>query len=119
MRKLLLLAVALAATTTPALAVGHIPIVAPYRAGQAHGSVVAVRGSAEIHPDITYQGTDIDLVDDNGRVTFIGFVPKLNAYAFPQMEGLNGKTVVMYGVIELYLGLPATQLIYGDQLRGS
>ena len=119
MQKCLLLVVVLAAAATPALAVRHIPIVAPYRAGQAQGSVVAVRGHAEIHPDITHSGTDIDLVDDNGHVIFIGFVPKLNEYAFPQMEGLNGKTVVMYGVIEFYRGLPATQLIYRDQLRGA
>jgi hypothetical protein len=30
---------------------------------------------------------------------------------------LNGKMVVMYGVIEIYRGLPATQLITHDQLR--
>jgi hypothetical protein len=119
MRKLLLLAAALAATATPALAVRRIPIVAAYRAGQAQGNVVAVRGHADIRPDITYQGTDINLVDDNGRVIFVGFIPKLNEYAFPQVAGLNGKTVVMYGVIELYRGLPATQLIYRDQLRGA
>jgi hypothetical protein len=119
MRKLLLLAVALATTATPALAVRRIPIVAAYRAGQAQGNVVAVRGHADIRPDITYQGTDINLIDDAGRVIFVGFIPKLNEYAFPQVAALNGKTVVMYGVIELYRGLPATQLIYRDQLRGA
>jgi hypothetical protein len=119
MHKRLLLALALVATATPALAVRHIPIVAPYRAGQAQGSVIAVRGLAQMRPDVTHQGTDINLVDDNGRVVFVGFVSKLNEYAFPQMETLNGKTVVMYGVIELYRGLPATQLLYRDQLRAS
>ena len=118
MRKLLLLAVTLAATATPALAVRRITIVAPYRAGQAQGSVVAVRGHAEIRQDNSHPGTDINLVDDKGRVIFIGFVPRLNEYAFPQLENLNGKTVVMYGVIEFYRGVPATQLIYRDQLRG-
>ena len=119
MRKLLLLAVTLAATATPALATRRIQIVEPYRAGQDQGNLVAVRGRADIRPDNAVQGTDINLVNDQGRVVFIGFVPKLNAYAFPQMEGLNGKTVVIYGIIELYRGVPATQLIYNDQLRGN
>lgn len=116
MRKPLLLAAALAAFATPALAL-RIPIVAPYRAGQAQGNLVAVRGRAMIQPDPSFQGTDVKLVDDTGRVTFIGFIPKLNEYAFPDLAGLNGKTVVMYGIIELYEDLPATQLIYRDQLR--
>ena len=118
MRKLLL-TLALVAIATPALATRHIPIVAPYRAGQAQGSVIAVRGHAQIRPDVTNQGTDINLVDDSGRVVFVGFVSRLNEYAFPHMDGLNGKTVVMYGVIELYRGVPATQLLYRDQLRAS
>ena len=118
MRKLLLLAIMLVTTATPALAVRHIQIVAPYRAGQAQGNVVAVRGHAQIRPDNSHQGTDINIIDDKGRVVFIGFVPKLNEYAFPQMESLDGKTVLMYGVIELYRGVPATQLLYRDQLRG-
>jgi len=120
MRKLLLLVLAVAATVTPALAVTrHIQIVAPYRAGQAQGNVVAVRGRAEIRPDIVHSGTDVRLVNDEGRVVFIGFIPKLNEYDFPQLADLEGKTVVMWGVIEIYQGLPATQLIAHDQLRAA
>ena len=117
MKKLLLLAAALAAIATPALATRRIPIVAAYRAGQGQGSVLAVRGRADVREDISHPGLDINLLDDTGRVVFVGFIPRLNQYAFPQAESMNGKTVVMYGVIELYRGLPATQLIYRDQLR--
>lgn len=120
MRKLLLLSLAMAAIVTPALCVTrHIQIVAPYRAGQAQGNVVAVRGRAEIRPDITHPGTDVRLVNEEGRVVFIGFVPKLNEYDFPQLADLDGKTVVMWGVIEIYQGLPATQLITRNQLRAA
>lgn len=123
MRKFFLLvaafmAVTLAAIATPALAM-RISIVAPYRAGQAQGYLVAVRGRADIRTDSVHQGTDVNLVDDNGRVVFVGFIPKLNAYAFPQAASLNGKMVVMYGIIEIYQGRPATQLINSDQLRGA
>ena len=123
MRKFLLLTAALLALTpaaivTPASAL-HISIVAPYRASQAQGYLVAVRGRAEIQSDTVYPGTDVNLVDDDGRVVFVGFIPKLNAYAFPQTAALNGKMVVMYGIIEIYQGRPATQLINSDQLRAS
>lgn len=120
MRKLVFLALAMAATVTPALcATRHIQIVAPYRAGQAQGNVVAVRGRAQIRPDTVHQGTDVTLINENGHAVFIGFIPKLNEYDFPQLAGLDGKTVVMWGVIEIYQGLPATQLISRDQLRAS
>jgi hypothetical protein len=115
-RKAFLFAALLVSLATPCLA-RRIPVVAAYRAGQAQGSVLAVRGRAEIRPDVTYQGLDVDLVDENGRVVFIGFIPKLNVQAFPHAEALNGKMVVMYGVIEIYQGLPATQLLISDQLR--
>ena len=77
-----------------------------------------MRGRADIQSDSVHPGMDVNLVDDNGRVVFVGFIPKLNEYAFPQIARLNGKMVVMYGIIELYQGRPATQLINGDQLRG-
>jgi hypothetical protein len=115
-RKAFLFIALLVSLATPCLA-RRIAVMAPYRAGQAQGSVLAVRGRAEIHPDVTYQGIDVDLVDGNGRVVFIGFIPKLNAQAFPHAKALNGRMVVMYGVIEIYHGLPATQLLYRDQLR--
>lgn len=123
MRKSLLLAGAFGAATvaaiaTPAFAL-RISVVAPYRASQAQGYLVAVRGRADIQSDSVHQGTDVNLIDDNGRVVFIGFIPKLNAYAFPQAASLNGKMVVMYGIIEIYQGRPATQLINSDQLRGA
>lgn len=119
MRKLLFLALGLAAIATPALATRRIAIVPAALAGRSQGNLAAVRGRAEIQPDIVHQGTDINLRDDNGRLIFVGFIPRLNEYAFPQLAGLNGHTVVMYGVIELYQGVPATQLIYSDQLRGA
>lgn len=112
------IAVTLAAFVAPASAL-HIAVVAPYRASQAQGYLVAVRGRAEIKSDTVYPGTDVNLVDDNGRVVFVGFIPKLNAYAFPQAASLDGKMVVMYGIIEIYQGRPATQLIHSDQLRGA
>jgi hypothetical protein len=117
MRNLLLPIILLAVTITPALAARRIQIVSPNRAAQSQGGLVAVRGRASIHPDIAYQGTDIDIIGDNGRVVFVGFIPKLNEYAFPQVSGLDGKSVILYGIIEMYRGVPATQLIYQDQLR--
>jgi hypothetical protein len=50
-------------------------------------------------------------------VVFIGFIPKLNAQAFPHAKALNARMAVMYGIIEIYQGLPATRLLYRDQLR--
>jgi len=117
MRTLLFLAAALVAATVPALAARRVAVVAPYRAGQSQGSLLAVRGRADIREDNVHSGLDINLVDDAGRVVFVGFIPRLNQYAFPQVESMNGKTVVMYGIIEIYHGVPATQLIFRDQLR--
>lgn len=122
MRQLLLAAAlsgAIVATFAVPASGWQVPVVAAYRAGQAQGHVVAVRGRADIRPDMEHQGTDVNLVDDKGHVIFIGFVPKLNEYAFPQLASLNGRNVTMYGVIEIYRGRPATQLINTDQLRGS
>ena len=36
---------------------------------------------------------------------------------FPDIQSLDGKEVVMYGVMEIYRGLPATQLIFNDQVQ--
>lgn len=110
------LALVLAAMPGPAQA-ARIKIVDTRTAGQRQGNVVAVRGRANIHDDPVFQGVDVDLIGSDGRVQFTGFIPRLNLYAFPQAASLNGKDVVMYGVIEMYLGLPATQLIFRDQLR--
>jgi hypothetical protein len=117
MRKFFLIAAALAGLSSPALA-RRVVIVDAARAGRDQGSLVAVRGRAEIHDDTVHQGTDVNLVNESGRVIFTGFIPRLNEYAFPQLAGLDGQTVVMYGIIELYRGRPATQLTYTDQLRG-
>lgn len=117
MRKFILAAAALAGLSTPALAL-RIVIMDAARAGQAQGNLVAVRGRADIHEDVVNQGTDVNLLNDNGKVIFTGFIPRLNEYAFPKAADLNGRTVVMYGIVEFYRGHPATQLIYRDQLRG-
>jgi hypothetical protein len=84
-RKAFLSALLLLSLVTPGFA-RRIPVVAAYRAGQAQGSVLAVRGRAEIHPDITYQGIDIDLLDERGHVVFVGFIPKLTPTPFPMPE---------------------------------
>jgi len=118
MRKLLLIAAALAALSTPTLA-RRVVIMDAARAGQSQGNVVAVRGRADIREDMVHQGTDINLINEKGEVVFIGFITRTNEPTFPQLDGLNGRTVTMYGVIELYHGHPATQLIYKDQLRAS
>ncbi len=118
MRKLLLVAAALAGLCVPALA-RRVAIVDASRAGQSQGNLVAVRGRADIRDDNVHLGTDINLLNARGQVIFTGFIPRLNEYAFPQLAGLNGREVVMYGIIELYRGRPATQLIYTDQLRAS
>ena len=94
-----------------------IRIVAPYRAPQFEGAVVAVRGRAEIRQDSNLQGTEVRLVGADGRIQLIGIISKLNQHAFPDMMALNGREVVMYGVIEMYFATPATQLTYRDQLR--
>lgn len=112
------LAVAFVSAAAPADATPRrIKIVDTRSAGQRQGNLVAVRGRADIHDDPVFQGMDINLIGDDGKVIFIGFIPKLNEYAFPQAASLNGRQVVMYGVIEIYLGLPATQLTFTDQLR--
>jgi hypothetical protein len=108
---------ALLATATPADAARRIKLVDPRTAGQRQGNLVAVRGRADIHADPVFQGTDVDIVGSDGRIQFIGFIPRLNEYDFPQAAALNGKQVVMYGIVEIYLGMPATQLTFRDQLR--
>ena len=115
--KRLLLALAAACMATPALAAPKVRIIAPYRAGQFQGSVMAVRGKAEVRENSQLQGTDVRLVAPDGHVQFVGFIPKLNKYEFPDVEALDGKEVVMYGVMEIYRGRGATQLIFHDQVQ--
>jgi hypothetical protein len=116
--KRLLLAVALAAAiATPVLAAPQIRIIAPNRAPQFQGSVMAVRGRAEVRPNEEFQGTDVRLIGPGGRTEFTGFIPLLNMHEFPNVNDLNGREVVMWGVIEIYRGRGATQLIYADQLQ--
>jgi hypothetical protein len=116
--KQLVLAAALVLLAAPAQAATmQLKILEPYRAGQEQGSLAAVKGRADIHPDGILPGTDIDLIDNTGRRSFIGFIPKLNEYLFPELAALNGKTVVIYGIIEIYQGLPTTQILNRAQVR--
>ncbi len=118
MRKPVLAALALAVLAAPVPAAARrVAIVTPKRAAQSQGNLVAVRGRIHVEEDTVHMGKDIILRDDKGRIAFIGFIPRLNEYAFPQLSGMDGNVVVMYGVIEIYRGVPATQLIYSDQLR--
>ena len=115
---LTLLAAGLAAgAATPVSAAYRIRIVTPTSALQYQGSVVAVRGRAEVRENMQAQGTDVRLIGADGRIQFIGFIPKLNAYDFPHVAALDGKEVVMYGVIEMFRGRGATQLIFHDQVQ--
>jgi hypothetical protein len=116
MKRLLLATLVATCVATPVLA-ATIQIIAPYRAGQFQGSVMAVRGKAEVRPNGQIQGTDVRLISPSGRVEFIGFIPKLNLHEFPNIDALDGKEVVMYGVIEIYRGRGATQLIFRDQIQ--
>ena len=116
--RMLILASALILLAVPAQsAVVQLKILQPYQAGQSEGNLAAVKGRADIHPDGILPGTDIDLIDNNGRRSFIGFIPKLNEYLFPDLAALNGKTVVMFGVIEFYESLPTTQILRPAQVR--
>jgi hypothetical protein len=120
MKRLLLstlLAVSAAASAATPVLAARISIIAPYRATQFEGSVMAVRGLAQVRENEQLQGTDVRLVAPDGRVLFTGFIPKLNAYAFPHVKALDGKEVVMYGVMEKYQGHGATQLIFRDQVQ--
>ena len=116
MKRLLLLCLLALSIATPAFA-ARISVIAPYRAGQFQGSVMAVRGLAQVRENQQLQGTDVRLIGPDGRVLFIGFIPKLNMYQFPHVQALDGKEVVMYGVMELYQGRGATQLIFRDQVQ--
>jgi hypothetical protein len=117
--RLVFLALAAALASAPADAATRIKIVDTRTAGQREGSLTAVRGRAEVHEDQVVQGLDVNIIGRDGRVEFIGFIPRLNQYAFPQAARLNGRQVVMYGVIEFYQGVPATQLVFTDQLRAA
>jgi hypothetical protein len=117
MKKLVLATVLVLLALPAEAAVVQLKILQPYQAGQNEGGLAAVKGRADIHPDGILPGTDIDLIDDTGRRSFIGFIPKLNEYLFPDLATLNGKTVVMYGVIEFYESLPTTQLLNRAQVR--
>jgi hypothetical protein len=117
MKRLLLASLLAVSVATPALAARSIPIIAAYRAGQFQGSIIAVRGRAEVRQNMQLQGTDVRLIGANGKIEFTGFIPKLNEYEFPHVAALDGKEVVMYGVIEMYRGRGATQLIFHDQVQ--
>lgn len=117
MKRLLLVTLLAVGVATPVWAAHRIQIVAPVRAMQFQGSVIAVRGRAEVRQNMQAQGTDVRLIGANGRVEFIGFIPKLNEYEFPHVAALDGKEVVMYGVIEMFHGRGATQLIFHDQVQ--
>ena len=108
--------VLLVGTFTPAMAL-PVPVVPAYRAGNLQGHVVAVRGRAQVYTDATLPGTNVNLVASDGRIIFVGFIPKLNEGAFPDVASLNGREVEMYGVVEFFRGHPATQLTVSDQLR--
>lgn len=115
-RLVLVIAVLAAGFSASASAATKIRIVAPWRALQYQGAVIAVRGKAEIgHGSL--QGTEVRLRGADGRLQFLGFVPKLNEGAFPNLDSLDGREVVMYGVIEKFSAVGATQLLYKDQLR--
>ena len=116
MKRLLLLILLAVTVATPALA-ARIAVIAPYRAPQFLGSVMAVRGKAEIRRNEQLQGTDVRLIGANGRIEFIGFIPMENMHEFPNVQALDGREVVMYGVIELYQGRGATQLLTRDQVQ--
>jgi len=118
MKRLLLPALLLlAGFAAEAASAATIRIVAPWRASQYEGAIVAVRGRAEVRRDTNLMGTEVRLTDADGKISFIGFIPKLNEYSFPDVESLNGREVVMYGVIEMYYATPATQLIFRNQLQ--
>ena len=117
MKRLLPLAALLIAGFAGAASAATVRIVAPWRAGQYEGSVVAVRGLAEIRQDTSLLGTEVRIVNAQGRQIFMGFIPRLHEHAFPGVLAFNGREVVMYGVIEMYHSSPATQLLYRDQLR--
>jgi hypothetical protein len=115
-RLVLVLTMLVAGYSASASAATKIRIVAPWRALQYQGAVVAVRGKAEIgHGEL--QGTEVRLRGADGRLQFLGFVPKLNEGSFPDLNALDGREVVMYGVIEKFRAVGATQLLYRDQLR--
>jgi hypothetical protein len=78
---------------------------------------MAVRGIAQVRENEQLQGIDVRLLGPDGRVQFVGFIPRLNEYAFPHVKALDGKEVVMYGVMEIYHGHGATQLLYRDQVQ--
>ena len=78
---------------------------------------MAVRCRAEVRRDNKLMGTEVRLIGEGGKITFIGFIPRLNEYAFPDISSFDGHEVVMYGVIEMFYATPATQLIFRDQLQ--
>jgi hypothetical protein len=116
MKRLLLMSLLAVGIATPSLAAG-IKIIAPYRATQFEGSVMAVRGVAEVRENQQFHGTDVRLRGPNGRIEFIGFIPMENRHEFPHVQGLDGREVVMYGVMEIFQARGATQLLHHDQVQ--
>jgi hypothetical protein len=41
----------------------------------------------------------------------------LNMQQFPHVQALDGREVVMFGVMEIYQGRGATQLIFSNQVQ--
>jgi hypothetical protein len=115
MKKLIFAAV-FTALTLPACAM-PIRVLDPSQALKRQGDWIAVGGRAHVHQDAQFQFTDIDLVDPNGRILFIGYIPQLNEGNFLNLASYDGKLVTLNGVVEFYSSYPAMQILSADQLR--
>ena len=114
---LILLALLLAISTTPAIAPAFafpFPPISPHEALLNEGQCVVVEGIASIRKDQRL-GTDIDL--DGEHSPFLGYIIAGNEAQFPNLASYAGKLVDITGVVQFYLGRAEVKMTSASQLK--
>src|ERR1700678_1246461 len=115
---LILLALLLAISTTPAIAPAFafpFPPISPHDALLNEGQCVVVEGIASIRKDPQRLGTDIDL--DGEHSPFLGYIIAGNEAQFPNLTSYAGKLVNITGVVQFYLGRAEVKMTSASQLK--
>jgi hypothetical protein len=115
---LILLALLLAISTTPAIAPAFaypFPPISPHDALLNGGQCVVVEGIASIRKDPQRLGTDIDLDGEHGP--FLGYIIAGNEAQFPNLASYAGKLVDITGVVQFYLARAEVKMTSASQLK--
>ena len=118
----LLCAGAIALALSPsAFAQNRAPAETPISPEQASGSAgqrvtvegIASLGDANGMPD----GVFVRLMDVGRGAVIAGYISKGNEERFPDLRSLEGKLIVITGVVETETGIPIIRVTSADQIR--